>query len=174
MTSSLDSVLDYGPISRVRRNHGLEHATIHVLSRQFPKTSIAGHSDTGGFWLFGDLETGQVEAGVRHALARLRAGEHDLAIHPNCGTNFVTSGAAAGLAAAFAMWGAGRRNRRETFGRLPLAVAFATFALILAQPLGFTFQKAVTTSGHPGDLEVVAVTVSQRGGMKAHRVTTRG
>ncbi len=173
MPNLLQALLARPPISRVRRNHGLEHATIHVLTRKFPKTSLAGHSDTGGFWLMGDVPTAAVREAAQEALSRMRAGEHDLAVHPNCGTNFVTTGSAAGVAAAVAMFGAGRRWR-DRLERLPLAMTFATLTLILAQPLGFLLQERVTTSGHPGDLEIVDVVPSRRGRIQAHRVTTRG
>jgi hypothetical protein len=35
-------------------------------------------------------------------------------------------------------------------------------------------QQRFTTSGYPGDLEVVDIQPSQRGRMRAHRVITRG
>jgi hypothetical protein len=46
---------DIPVISRVQRNHGLEHATLHILSQRYPKQSLSGHSDTGGFWIIGDV-----------------------------------------------------------------------------------------------------------------------
>ncbi len=171
--SILTPLLDFPPISRIRRNHGLEHATIHILSRQVPGKAMAGHSNTRGFWLLGDLETAQVESGVRQALARLRAGEHMLAIHPNCGTNFVAAGTVSGLAGALAMFGAGRRWR-DKLERIPLAMSLATIALIFSRPLGFTLQEHITTSGRPGNMEIVSVTPTQRGKFKAHLILTRG
>ena len=173
MTTFIDSLPASSPISRIRRNHGLEHATIHLLSRQHPRTSMAGHSDAGGFWILGDLETEAVERAVETALARLQTGEAGLAIHPNCGTNFATSGMVAGLAAALAMFGAGERTS-EKLERLPLAVLFATLGLIVARPLGFYIQANITTSGHPDALEVVQINPTRRGKITAHRVVTRG
>ena len=167
------SILDSPPISRIRRNHGLEHATIHMLSGRNPARSIAGHSDTGGFWMLGDVDTEELASAATEALARMRAGEHHLAVHPNCGTNFVTYGMAAGSAALLANVGVGGRFR-DKLERLPLAVLFATVALILAQPLGTRIQQRVTTSGHPGDLQIVEIVKSMRGRMVAHRVVTQG
>lgn len=165
-------LLDQGAVSRIRRNHGLEHATIHVLSRLRPQARMAGHSDPGGFWLLGELSTEDVQLAVEEALARLRAGERGLAIHPNCGTNLVTAAAAAGLGGAFAFGGA--RNDRERLERLPLAILFSMGALLLARPLGTRLQQRVTTSGVPGDLHVVEIRRSQRGKLTAHRVITAG
>ena len=164
--------LDTPFISRIRRNHGLEHATLHVLSERYPKQSLAGHSDTGGFWMIGDVSIEDVYEAVEEALTRLRDGEKNLAVHRNCGTNFVTSGILAGLAAVVAMSGVGRRTR-DKLERLPLAMFFATLALIFSQPLGFLLQEHVTTSAEPGDLQVIEIVASRRGGMKAHRITTR-
>jgi hypothetical protein len=169
----LGSILNLEPVSRIRRNHGLEHATLHVLSEKFPRTSMAGHSDAGGFWILGDVPQDAVERAVATALERLRKGEADLAIHPNCGTNFVTSGTFAGIAASMAMFGAGKRMR-DKLERVPLAASLATLALIAAQPLGLYLQEQVTTSGIPGDLEVVEISHNPRSNINAYRITTRG
>jgi hypothetical protein len=159
-------------ISRIRRNHGLEHATLHVLSKRHPKRSLAGHSDTGGFWVIGDVPLDDVYESVEEALSRLRNGEANLAVHRNCGTNFVTSGVLAGLAAGAAMFGAGRRTR-DKLERLPVAMFLATLALIFSQPLGFLVQERVTTSPDLGDLQIVEIFTTKKGRMKAHRITTR-
>ena len=172
-TQKPGSVLDIPIISRTRRNHGLEHATLHILAQRFPGKSMAGHSNPEGFWIFGDLDTQEVRSAVERALDRLRAGENHLAVHPNCGTNIVVSGVTAGLAAAMVMFSAGK-DRRERLERLPLAVTLATFALAAAQPLGNALQARVTTSGEPGDLQVVDVIPAERGRVKAHRVITEG
>ena len=159
-------------VSRVRRNHGLEHATLHILSQRYPKRSLAGHSDTGGFWIIGEVSIEDVYEAVEEALSRLRNGEKHLAVHSNCGTNFVTSGVLAGLAAVAAMFGVGSRTR-DKLERLPLAMFVATLALIFSQPLGFFIQERVTTSAEPGRLQVIEIVATRKGRMKAHRVTTR-
>ena len=167
------TILDFGPLSRVRRNHGLEHATLHLLAEKYPHQTMAGHSDFGGFWILGDVPTEAVSAAVFAALERLRGGEEGLAVHPNCGTNFVTAGTAAGLAASAAMLGVGGRVR-DKLERLPLAVSLATLALLAAQPLGLKVQAQVTTSGRPGGLSIHSITPNRRGGMPAHRIVTQG
>lgn len=159
-------------ISRLQRNHGLEHATLHVLSARHPHLSLAGHSDLGGFWIVGDVDTEELRSAVDEALQRLRSGERHLAVHPNCGTNFVATGALAGLSAWSAMLGA--EDRQEKVERLPVVIGMATLALIAGQPLGALIQSRITTSGDPGNLEVVDVRPGQRGRMVTHRVETRG
>lgn len=167
------SILNLKPVSRIRRNHGLEHATLHILTERFPRTSLAGHSDTGGFWILGDISQDDLQKAIHTALSRLKNGEADLAVHPNCGTNFVTSGTFAGIAASMAMFGAGKRMR-DKLERVPLAASLATLALIAAQPLGLFLQENVTTSGIPGDLEVVEIKPVPRRQINAYRVSTRG
>ena len=159
-------------VSRVQRNHGLEHATLHILSQRYPRRNLAGHSDMGGFWIIGDVSIEDVYESVEEGLDRLRKGEKQLAIHRNCGTNFVTSGVLAGLAAGIAMLGVGKKTR-DKLERLPFAMFFATLALIFSQPLGLILQERVTTSSEPGNLQVIEIVVARKGRMKAHRVTTR-
>jgi hypothetical protein len=160
-------------VSNVRRNHGLEHATLHILSKRHPDLSLAGHSNASGFWLLGEVPTEEVRSAVFEALDRMRKGEHELAVHANCGTNFVTSGTIAGLAGAMAMSGTGKRWQ-DKLERLPLAATLATVALIIAQPLGLKLQERVTTCGVPGNLEVLDIIPTRRGRIKAHHILTRG
>jgi hypothetical protein len=172
-TPLFKSLMNFPAVSRIRRNHGLEHATLHILSKKHPGVNLAGHSDARGFWLLGEVPIDEVQDAIEEALRRMRNGEHDLAVHQNCGTNFVAAGSLAGLAAGVAMLGGGR-STRDKVERLPMAMAFATIALILGQPLGSLLQEHVTTSGQPGDLEVTEIVASRRGGVRAYRVTTRG
>lgn len=165
------SVLNMDILSRIRRNHGLEHATLRVLAERVPSRSVAGHSDVNGFWILGDVTTAELTSTAQDALRRMQNGEHSLAIHPNCGTNFATSGVMAGMAASLAMFGAGRRWQ-DKLERVPLAITLATLALIVAQPLGLKFQQTVTTSGDPQGLKILEITQTKRGKMIAHRVIT--
>ena len=168
---ALAPLLALPPIDRTRRNHGLEHATITLLSQKVRGLSMVGRSTPNGFYLHGDVSTDAVTEAVYEALRRMKAGEAHLAVHPNCGTNFVTAGFAAGLAAFFGFVGAS--STRDRFSRLPLVAVFCTLALILAQPLGLVIQRDVTTSGEMRDLQIVSIARSQRGGLVTHTVTTR-
>ena len=106
-----------------------------MLAERHPGRPLAGHSDLGGFWIIGDLSVEELASAIQEARARLESGESKLAVHPNCGTNFATSGVLAGLAAAVVMFGVGKRAR-DNLDRLPLAILVATLALIVSQPLG--------------------------------------
>ncbi|MBI3360420.1 MAG: hypothetical protein HY023_04850 [Chloroflexi bacterium] len=167
-----DTLLSQPIISRIRRNHGLEHATIHMLSARFRGTSLVGRSTPGGFYLYGEVTTEAVDEAAREALSRMKNGEHHLAIHPGCGTNFVTAGFFAAIAAFIALLGSGR-GARSRLGRMPAVIIATTAALILAQPAGFALQQ-YTTSGEPGALEIKSVTLLSRKPVTTHRVDTRG
>src|SRR5438270_13376131 len=72
---------------RVRRNHALEHATITILSGMVPNLTVSARSSSRGFVILGDVDLGLLRRAADEALQRLQAGEAELAIHPNCGTN---------------------------------------------------------------------------------------
>lgn len=167
----LVSVLHFAPLDRIRRNHGLEHATLHVLSERFPRQPFAGHSNLNGFWIVGDLSTEDLRAAVLEALQRLQRGEAHWAVHPNCGTNYVTSGVLAGGAAALAMLG-GKQRLQDRLERIPLAMLLATLALIIAQPLGLLLQAQVTTSGRADHMQVLEITPAPGRRTTAHRIVT--
>jgi len=171
--SGSNSLLSLGPISHVRRNHALEHATLQVLSRTDPFLRLAGYSNMGGFWVVGEISTDMLVAAVQEAVARLRAGEIGLAIHPNCGTNFVTTGFLAGIAGWLGMLGVGRGLRRK-LERLPVIIGLVTLAIILANPLGPLLQAKVTTQPDIGNLEVVRIERGMRQQVPIHRVVTKG
>jgi hypothetical protein len=157
-------------LSRIRRNHALEHATIHVLSSQYPKTPLVGRSDSRGFYLSTDLSKEIIFEGTQTALLRLRSGEKHLALHPNCGTNLLTAGVLSGSAAFFSIQGS--HNRRERLERLPLAIMSAIFGLVLAQPLGMRIQKYLTTDPNPGKLKIHSVEKIHTGKNSIYRVRT--
>lgn len=170
--SVMDRILNWGPFSRVRRNHALEHATLQVLAEKYAHLRLAGYSDPRGFWLVGQIETDQVEEGVRQALVRLQGGEHRLAIHPNCGTNLVTTGLVAGAFAWLGMQGVGR-TARDRIERLPLVISLVTLAMMLSQPLGPMVQERITTSPAAQGMDILRIERLQRGSVPLHRVMIR-
>lgn len=151
-------------IRRTRRNHGLEHATIHMLSARHSGFNAQGNANHRGFYLniYGDLPEAAIVAAVEEAYRRMQGGEHDLAIHPNCGTALLTTATLSTLAAqsAFgleqARQGARTRDWQVLVGGLPGAILAAALALIVSRPLGLHLQR-YTTSGDLGDLKVVRV-----------------
>ena len=138
-------------IAQTRRNHALEHATVHLLNQRYPSAQLVGWSTPYGFYIYGHVPTPAVQHAVSEALTRLRRGEKHLAIHPRCGTNLVTAGTLVGLISFLAMLPGDRESRRE---RLPLVVLLATLALIVAQPLGLLVQERITTDPNQMDVSI--------------------
>jgi hypothetical protein len=165
-------VLNLPFISRIRRNHGLEHATIHVLIQRSPYLSLVGRSDWEGFFIYGQVETQDVESAAHEALARLQAGERELAVHPRCGTVLATTGVLSGMAAFLAL-GAGNSRSRFRWAHLPEALMAATAAAIVAQPLGLLLQQYITTSSDVGNLRIVRVYKQRGGSVPVHRIEIR-
>jgi hypothetical protein len=150
----------------VRQNHAVEHATIHLLSSRYPSLGPVGRTTLNGFLLVGQLPTETVVETVMEALDRLRDGESELAIHPNCGSNVVVGGVLAGLSA----WFATRGRRRSAWDQVPSALLAATTALMVAQPLGPWFQRRVTTTPAVGDVRLRQVVSGNMGSVMVHRV----
>jgi hypothetical protein len=171
-TKRQNALFDIPAVDRTRRNHGLEHATITVLSQRIKGLSLVGRSTPNGFHLYGDVSTRDLAEAVQEALDRMKAGEVALAVHPNCGTNFVTAGIAAGLAAYVGFLGANSAGARRE--RLPLVTLLATGALIFAQPFGLQLQRHVTTSGEMRTMQVARIERRSRGRVPAHFVATVG
>jgi hypothetical protein len=166
------SILDLPAISRIRRNHGLEHATLTILSRRRPSLSLSGISSTGGFLIVGNVETADLQTAAQEALTRMNNGEQYLAVHPNCGTNMVTSGLIAGILAWLGM--AGAKDNKEKRSRLPLVISLVTLSLIYSRPLGPIIQEKITTSGKPKGLQIIEIIPFSMGKLKIHRIVTTG
>jgi hypothetical protein len=166
------TILDIPVLSRIRRNHGLEHATINILSQRFPYRRLAGYSFPGGFFIFGDISTADLREAVIQALVRMSNGERALAIHDHCGTNYAASGFIVGLLAWLGM--AGAKSKRNKVERLPLVIALATLGFIASQPLGPVLQQRVTTSGDPQGMSIMDVFPIKFGQFSLHRVITQG
>ena len=151
---------------RVRVNHGLEHATISILSRRLSNVVLRGRSNRAGFYVFGDVSTAAVTEAVHEALTRLQSGESELAIHPFCGTNLAVAGLLSGTASAVAV----RVARKGE--SLPASILAALIGLALAQPIGFWAQRKLTTESQVGSLRIVSVAEKRFLGKRLHFVST--
>jgi hypothetical protein len=158
----------------VRRNHGLEHATIHLLGARYPRTVLVGRSDFSGFFLWADLPGEAVAEAAQAALDRLRNGDRRLAIHPNCGTNLLTAGLLAGTGAYLSLTGSSARGGHDRGDRLATAILASLAGLLIAQPVGTLLQARLTTEGDPRGLEIHSVRTWSRGGRRIHRIRTYG
>jgi hypothetical protein len=134
---------------RIRQNHALEHATITILSQRIPTLSVSARSSADGFIVFGDVDLGELRRASEEALARLKAGEANLAIHPNCGTNLAVGVALVGAGTLLGLASSQTRTRVAT-------AAFSSLAgWIAARPLGEYVQRHFTTLP---DLQGVRIT----------------
>jgi hypothetical protein len=134
---------------RIRQNHALEHATITILSGMVPDLRISARSNSNGFIIFGDVDLGALRRALEEALRRLQAGEAELAIHPNCGTNLAVG---VSLMTVGTMLGMTSSHTRT---RVASAAASSVAGLMAARPIGEFVQKHITTLP---DLEGVRVT----------------
>ena len=160
-------ILDLPYILETRRNHALEHATLHMLARTH-KINMGGHSNPTGFFIFGELRTEDIRNALQEAYTRLRGGESGLAIHPGCGTNLVATAFLPGTMAWLPF-----RSTRSTGARLlllPIALALGVFGFFLSKPLGTWMQRNLTTEADLGTMQIVDVTFVRKG---VHRIITK-
>jgi hypothetical protein len=152
-------------LSRIRRNHGLEHATIHVLSEKHKNFSAQGNSNHLGFHLniYGDISEDDVMDAVETAYKRMKGGEHELAVHPNCGTVLLTTATMATMAAqaVFSLehkrQGKSRSDVDILFSALPSAILAVVLSLIVSRPVGVQLQAKYTTEGDLGDMQIRSI-----------------
>lgn len=158
------NLLETPPISTIRRNHGIEHATVHVLVQHHPSVQLVGRADTRGFNIYGDVRTDWLEAAAQEALVRMQNGEGNLAVHPRCGTNLVVAGLLT-AGAAFVAFG-----RRPSIKKLPDVILATTLALFVAQPIGLKLQEHVTTSPDAMGARIVGIHEQRLGNLKIQHV----
>lgn len=145
------NVIELLGLTRLRRHHAIEHATIAVLFRKRGQVvGVVGRSDFTGFHIFGPFTPEEIEPAVQEAISRLRNGERDLAITPFCGTNIALTGILAGGTALIA---AGR-SRREGW---PRALTAAMVATLAAARIGQTVQRYITTDANVGNTRLAGI-----------------
>jgi hypothetical protein len=149
-------------ITRTRRNHGLEHATINVLTERFPGLHLAGYSTPFGFYIIGPVTRESLVNAIDEAITLVSAGRRGLVIHEHCGTNYVAGGILAGLAAWLGMLGV-KRNARSQLERLPLVILLSTFALMYSPKMGSWLQRNLTTTSQLQGLEIIGITSGKLG-----------
>jgi hypothetical protein len=158
------NILETKPISTIRRNHGIEHATVHVLTEWDPEIRLVGRADNNGFNIYGDVPTELLEKATNEALDRMKHGQGKLAVHPRCGTQIVVGGLLTGLAAAAAL------GRRPKLSKLPDAIVATTLAAFVSQPLGLMVQEKITTSPDVAGAHFKSVTKHKLGNFEYQHV----
>jgi len=140
---------------RIRQNHALEHATVTILTRMLPGLRVSARSNKHGFVIYGDIDPKLVRKAANEALQRLQQGESDLAIHPNCGTNFAVGASLATFGALIAL----RTLQPRT--RVAVAITLATAGLTAARPIGRIAQKHLTTLPDQQGVRVTSIVRKQ-------------
>jgi hypothetical protein len=153
---------------RVRQNHALEHATVTILASKLPGLSVSARSNTRGFTIFADIDPSLVRRCANEALARLRAGEAELAIHPNCGTNLAVG---MSLAMVGSLWSLTAMRART---RLASALASSVAGAMAARPLGTLAQRYLTTQPDLSDVRIVEVRTRRLLGRRVVEALTAG
>lgn len=139
-------------INTIRRNHGLEHATVAVLFERYGPRRIAGRASGDGFFILGSVDQDILDECAHEALDRMQHGKQSLAVSPLCGTNIAVTGLFTAAAALGAYRRAQRQQRSDGFMS---AVTAAMLAVIAAQPAGRWLQQFVTTRGDVDEIEIV-------------------
>ncbi len=135
---------------RVRKNHAIEHATVHILEDRFGRMNIEGMAEEGGFSLRGLRDRDVVAMAARSALERLKRGEIGLAIHPRCGTTLVVLNTLASVLFLSLLALTGSFSLLTVIVSLLLAHAAAPLASRFAQ-------KYVTTDSRVDGMEILSV-----------------
>ena len=151
----------------IRWNHAIEHGAIHILSRMMPYVSIAGRSNNRGFYIYGNVPTESLRAAVQEAINRIQGGERQLAIHPNCGTNMVSSAVLAAGGTMLATTGAKRRGLSE---QIPAGVLGALMGVVLGQVIGLRIQAKITTGVDFTNAQIVEIQRKRMGKRVYHWV----
>ncbi len=158
-------------VTRTRRNHALEHATLNLISRAHPNAQALGVSGPAGFTIYTSLTAEEIIPAAMEALKRLKAGECDLRVHKNCGTNMVVT---ATLTTSATLLGIkGEETLRKHLERLPHLILLNVIALLVAPPVAEWIQAHVTTDPDVGALEIASVFTDHQSGLQRIRVRTR-
>ena len=153
-------------LRRLRRNHGLEHATIAVLLERGVSPPLAGNATPWGFLVYGRVSTEEVDAAVAEALLRMHAGHQELAVSPYCGTNLVVGAVLTGVLAGLAM-----RRTGRLWQRVPLIGVGLVGATLVRRPLGEMVQRRYTTLSDMTGVRVGRVRRVDMGRVTVHLVT---
>jgi len=153
-------------VGRLRKNHAIEHATLHLLDRGSSRPRLAARSDWQGISFYGQVDAPTLERAIRAAISALSHGEARLAVHPRCGS--IPS--VAGLLSLLALLGvhpaSGDGHRLGSWASTALAVSSA---VLLARPLGEALQARVLTDPQPAGARLEVLRVGQLGPLAIHR-----
>ncbi len=151
----------------IRQNHALEHAVMSILTSSGETGQVMARSDWSGFFVYGPVSTAAVRRAAQEGLARLKAGDMALALHPRCGTNLAVNVLLSGTA-AYTVAALKTDSRLARLQRMLLAIMGA---MLIARPLGAWTQRHVTTTTDLSDvLAIGEIRREERSGVVSHHV----
>ena len=62
-------------LQRVRRNHAIEHAAMHLLGRTLQAPKLAARSDWRGITFYGDVDSSVLKSALEGGLLALNSGQ---------------------------------------------------------------------------------------------------
>ncbi|NLT74379.1 MAG: hypothetical protein GXX94_09355 [Chloroflexi bacterium] len=155
-------------LQRIRRNHAIEHAALHMLAATMARPRLAARSDWAGVTFYGRADPALLSQGLERALDALRNGQRHLAVHPRCGSGL----SVASLLAFLPMW-ATLRSIGPRHRILGTVIAFVSMisGLILADPVGKATQAHLLTEPLVSDAHIVSIRSTHQGPLAVSRVT---
>jgi len=133
----------------LRKNHSLEHATAHVLEREYGYSNLAGYAKNDGFYIIGVDNVSVVEEAARKGLVLMKSGKIELAIHNNCGTSITVANFVSAVIFLLLIFITGHFN----IINMLIAILIANLTGPL---LGKYVQQYFTTSPDVSEMEIVS------------------
>ena len=155
-------------LRRIRRNHAIEHAAMHMLARTSGSVPLAARSDWRGLTFYGDVDTATLKSAIDAGLHALNTGQRDLAVHPRCGS-MVSVSVLLGTLVAWLVQSGLRRGRLAD----PRTAdsGWHRERTLVARPFGETLQAQVLTDARIGRARLLSIRRSMCGPLVMHRVT---
>ncbi|MGM0436829.1 MAG: DUF6391 domain-containing protein [Bacillota bacterium] len=132
---------------KLRKNHGLEHATINILEKEYGYNDLAGYAEEDGFYIMGVNNNIYVEEAARKGLNLMKNGKNELAIHKRCGTSMTVANFLSAIIFLFLLFTSGY------FSILNMIIAIVV-ANLIGPYLGQIVQRKFTTTSEVKEMEI--------------------
>ena len=133
--------------SKLKKNHGLEHATINILEKEYGYTKLAGYAEENGFYIMGVNNTAYVEEAAKKGLELMKKGKNNLAIHKRCGTSMTVANFISAVIFLLLLFTSGY------FSLLNMIIAIL-IANLIGPYLGQLIQQKFTTTSQVKEMEI--------------------
>lgn len=141
---------------KLRKNHGLEHATINILEKEYGYNDLAGYAEEDGFYIMGVNNTVYVEEAARKGLRLMQKGKEELAIHKRCGTSMTVANFLSAIIFLSLLFSSGH------FSILNMIIAII-IANLVGPYIGQIVQRKFTTTSKVKEMEIKKSYFSESG-----------